>query len=299
MEKLRKAMRRSPNTTKESRHEKLGEGWNENKEAVKDGITFYMKYLGSTLVEEAEDSQSYGDGVITKALQSIIAMAKSSGKKLRKVALTTSPKGIQINDMANKQLIDEISIYRISFCSADKNFDKVFAFMARNSVNETMECHAYLCAKPKIAQAVTLTVSKAFELATDLHKEKDCNASLKKDPIGGVEETETRTNNVKNSANKLSAGNQPIPKLSSPKANQEILSSKSQSGIKWQSFEDENLDEDDCFSMLAVGRSKGLQEFRTDLLQEDVDESVAQYMNSNKCLEEFSRTSSVEDLLCL
>jgi hypothetical protein len=33
-----------------------------------------MKYLGSTLVEEAEDSQSYGDGVITKALQSIIAM---------------------------------------------------------------------------------------------------------------------------------------------------------------------------------------------------------------------------------
>lgn len=55
----------------------LGEGWNEHKEAVKDGITFHMKYLGSTLVEEEEDSQSYGDGVITKALQSVIAMVNA------------------------------------------------------------------------------------------------------------------------------------------------------------------------------------------------------------------------------
>ncbi|XP_062574641.1 low density lipoprotein receptor adapter protein 1-B-like [Saccostrea cucullata] len=297
MEKLRKAMRRSPNTTKESKHEKLGEGWNENKEAVRDGITFYMKYLGSTLVEEAEESQSYGDGVITKALQSIIAMAKSSGKKFKRVALTASPKGIQINDMANNQLIEEISIYRISFCSADKNFDKVFAFMARNSVNETMECHAYLCDKPKIAQAVTLTVSKAFELATDLHN-TEVSASPKKEISGGLEKTETRANNVKNSENKLSV-DQPIPKLSSPNSSQEILSNKSQRSQKWQSFEDENLDEDDCFSMLAVNRSKGIKELRTDLRQEDIDESITQYMNNNRCLEEFSKSSSMEDLLCL
>lgn len=40
--------------------------------------------------------------------------------------------------------------YRISFCTADKNHDKVFAFIARNSINETMECHAFYCAKNKI-----------------------------------------------------------------------------------------------------------------------------------------------------
>lgn len=267
MEKLRKAMGRSPNTTKESRHEKLGEGWNENKEAVKDGITFHMKYLGSTLVEEEEDSHSYGDGVITKALQSVIAMAKSSGKKLPKVALTVSAKGIQICDMSNKQVLDEISIYRISFCSADKNFDKVFAFMARNSVNETMECHAYLCDKPKINKDADKTVAKS--------------------------------NNVKNSENKNSTVNQPIPRLSSPKASQDILSSKSHNSSEWQSFEDENLDEDDCFSMLAVGRSKGLQGFRTDLRQEDIDDGVNQYMNGNSSQLSSSKTSSMEDLMCL
>ena len=40
--------------------------------------------------------------------------------------------------------------FRISFCTADKNHDKVFAFIARNTINETMECHAYYCAKKKI-----------------------------------------------------------------------------------------------------------------------------------------------------
>ncbi|XP_022293600.1 low density lipoprotein receptor adapter protein 1-A-like [Crassostrea virginica] len=298
MEKLRKAMGRSPNTTKESKHEKLGEGWNENKEAVKDGITFHMKYLGSTLVEEEEDSQSYGDGVITKSLQSIIAMAKSSGKKLRKVVLTVSPNGLQICDLSNKQVIDEISIYRISFCSADKNFDKVFAFMARNSVNETMECHAYLCDKAKIAQAVTLTVSKAFELATDLHNQKAI-ANISRETNKETEKTATKTNNVKNSDNKISLGNQPIPRLSSPKASQEILSSKSRPNQKWQSFEDENLDEEDCFSMLAAGRSKGIQEFRMDLTGNSFDDSLTQFLNENQSFQESSRTSSVEDLMCL
>jgi low density lipoprotein receptor adapter protein 1 len=43
---------------------------------------------------------------------------------------------------------------RISFCSADKNHEKVFAFMARNSINETMECHAFLCAKRKIVSDI-------------------------------------------------------------------------------------------------------------------------------------------------
>lgn len=43
-----------------------------------------------------------------------------------------------------------IFFFRISFCTADRNHDKVFAFIARNTINETMECHAYLCAKAKI-----------------------------------------------------------------------------------------------------------------------------------------------------
>ncbi|ESO87935.1 hypothetical protein LOTGIDRAFT_145948, partial [Lottia gigantea] len=145
----------------------LPEGWGENKEPVADGVTFYLKYLGSTLVEEIPEDESYGDTISLKAVQRIVNHAKTAGKKLKKVSLTVRHKGILMTDLTTEQIDFDISIYRISFCTADKNHDKVFAFIARNTTNETMECHAYLCAKSKIAQAVTLTVSQAFSLAQD------------------------------------------------------------------------------------------------------------------------------------
>ena len=50
------------------------EGWAENKEPVAEGITFYLKYIGSTLVEELDDDQTYGDGISSKAVHNIILM---------------------------------------------------------------------------------------------------------------------------------------------------------------------------------------------------------------------------------
>ena len=54
----------------------LGEGWAENKQPVAgdDGVVFYLKYLGFTLVDEVDDDESYGDGASTKAVQRIVAM---------------------------------------------------------------------------------------------------------------------------------------------------------------------------------------------------------------------------------
>ena len=55
---------------------------------------------------------------------------------------------------------------------------------------------------------------------------------------------------------------------------------------------------------LAVNRVKNpgsesamFQEFSTDLKQEDLDDSVQDYMDGLKSLEAFSRTKSMEDLL--
>ncbi|KFO12015.1 Low density lipoprotein receptor adapter protein 1, partial [Balearica regulorum gibbericeps] len=55
--------------------------------------------------------------------------------------------------------------FRISYCTADKIHDKVFAYIAQNQLNENLECHAFLCTKRKMAQAVTLTVAQAFKIA--------------------------------------------------------------------------------------------------------------------------------------
>lgn len=124
-------------------------------------MTFYAKYLGSTLVEEPS-----GDRATADAIKAIIGMAKASSKKLAKVAITVSPKGISTRDVATGEVQLDVSIYRISFCSADASFDRVVAFIATHN-NEVMECHAFLTAKRRVAQAAALTISQAFQVAFD------------------------------------------------------------------------------------------------------------------------------------
>ncbi|XP_048414306.1 low density lipoprotein receptor adapter protein 1b isoform X3 [Stegostoma tigrinum] len=123
-------------------------------------MIFNLKYLGMTLVEQPK-----GEDMSSAAVRRIVAMAKASGKKFQKVSLTVSPRGIILHDGTNNELIENVSIYRISYCTADKVHDKVFAYIAQSQLNETLECHAFLCTKRKLAQAVTLTVAQAFKVA--------------------------------------------------------------------------------------------------------------------------------------
>lgn len=44
---------------------------------------------------------------------------------------------------------------RISYCTADKMHDKVFAYIAQSQQNESLECHAFLCTKRKVVSVGT------------------------------------------------------------------------------------------------------------------------------------------------
>ncbi|XP_045154856.1 low density lipoprotein receptor adapter protein 1 isoform X3 [Echinops telfairi] len=123
-------------------------------------MVFSLKYLGVTLVEQPK-----GEELSAAAVKRIVATAKASGKKLQKVALKVTPRGIILTDSLTNQLIENVSIYRISYCTADKMHDKVFAYIAQSQHSESLECHAFLCTKRKMAQAVTLTVAQAFKVA--------------------------------------------------------------------------------------------------------------------------------------
>ncbi|XP_015412748.1 PREDICTED: low density lipoprotein receptor adapter protein 1 isoform X2 [Myotis davidii] len=123
-------------------------------------MLFNLKYLGMTLVEQPK-----GEEMSAAAVKRIVATAKASGKKLQKVTLKVSPRGIILTDGITSQLIENVSIYRISYCTADKMHGKVFAYIAQSQHNENLECHAFLCTKRKMAQAVTLTVAQAFKVA--------------------------------------------------------------------------------------------------------------------------------------
>ncbi|XP_076756037.1 low density lipoprotein receptor adapter protein 1 [Xylocopa sonorina] len=159
-----------------SKHKKLCEEWAlaNSRECVEGGgsggtmqeepedaseAKFTLKYLGSTLVETPSSEEATAE-----AIKTVITMAKASGKKLQRVCLAVSLKGIRMTDLATEENQLQVSIYRISYCSADATHDHVFAFIATN-LNETMECHAFLCPKRKMAQTVTLTVAQAFNTA--------------------------------------------------------------------------------------------------------------------------------------
>ncbi|XP_029805916.1 low density lipoprotein receptor adapter protein 1 isoform X3 [Suricata suricatta] len=160
-----RALIRSPSLAKQSwggggRHRKLPENWTDTRETLLEGMLFSLKYLGMTLVEQPK-----GEDLSAAAVKRIVATAKASGKKLQKVTLKVSPRGIILTDNITNQLIENVSIYRISYCTADKMHDKVFAYIAQSQLNENLECHAFLCTKRKMAQAVTLTVAQAFKVA--------------------------------------------------------------------------------------------------------------------------------------
>ncbi|CAL8397102.1 unnamed protein product [Gadus morhua 'NCC'] len=162
-----RAIIRSPSMAKQSwsagRHKKLPENWTDTRETILGGMTFNLRHLGMTLVDQPK-----GEELSAAAVKRIVVTAKARGKKPPKVSLKVSPQGIVLHDRLTSRLLDTISIYRISYCTADKLHEKVFAYIAQNTQNGTLECHAYLCSKRKEAQAVTLTVAQAFKLAFEL-----------------------------------------------------------------------------------------------------------------------------------
>ncbi|KAJ1176534.1 hypothetical protein NDU88_001812 [Pleurodeles waltl] len=159
-----RAIIRSPSLAKQSwgggKHKKLPENWTDTREMLLEGMIFHLKYLGMTLVEQPK-----GEELSATAVKRIVATAKASGKKLQKVHLKVSPRGIILYDSGTNEQMENVTIYRISYCTADKYHDKVFAYIAQSQLNENLECHAFLCTKRKVAQAVTITVAQAFKVA--------------------------------------------------------------------------------------------------------------------------------------
>ncbi|XP_071955888.1 PTB domain-containing engulfment adapter protein 1-like isoform X2 [Antedon mediterranea] len=147
-----------------SRHRKFQDDWEKAKEPVVEGITFYVKYIGMSLVDKAND-----ESCTAEAVKRIVNQAK--GTKLGKVSLKVTPQGIVQSDVETEENTLEISIYRISYCTADKSNEKVFGFISQNPHNDTLELHAYLCTKRKVAEAIALTVAHSFNIAFERWEE--------------------------------------------------------------------------------------------------------------------------------
>lgn len=171
--------------------------FSDNHEELEDGfydtITYSVKYLGNTSIPTPRTESSTAD-----AVKRIIAAAKGN-KKLQRVTLSISPKGIEMLDLTTGESLLQVSIYNISYCSADAAHDHVFAFVGTTSSPEMevkemcfrkdaeevdfegpLVCYAFLCQKRKMAQTVTLTVARSFERAYQIWQNKQFHAERKR-----------------------------------------------------------------------------------------------------------------------
>ncbi|XP_062429387.1 low density lipoprotein receptor adapter protein 1-like isoform X3 [Rhea pennata] len=227
MEALRAAGRavlRSPRLARHGlglrRRRKLPESWADMQEPLLEGMCFTLKYLGMTLVEKPK-----GEDMAAAAIRRIVAMARVGARKFQKVILTVSPRGISLQDAETKEMVENISIYRISYCTTDKLQNKVFAYVAQSQESGALECHAFLSPKKKIAQAVTLTVAQAFQMALDLWEAAHTGSRQEQPlhPSCALESSEP------------SRASEPAPLRSSP--------FRHQFGEEEEEEEDDNLDE--------------------------------------------------------
>ncbi|TKS88646.1 Low density lipoprotein receptor adapter protein 1-B [Collichthys lucidus] len=101
-----RAIIRSPSMAKQSwtagRHRKLPENWTDTRETILEGMTFNLRHLGMTLVDQPK-----GEDLSAAAVKRIVATAKASGKKPQKVALKISPQGIVLHDSLTNKLLEK------------------------------------------------------------------------------------------------------------------------------------------------------------------------------------------------
>lgn len=77
------------------------------REPVVEGVTFYCKYLGSTLVDDPK-----GEAATAEAIKRIIHTAKQVARKPELVGLHVSLQGIRMEDSVTKEVLLQTSIYK-------------------------------------------------------------------------------------------------------------------------------------------------------------------------------------------
>ncbi|XP_018019367.1 low density lipoprotein receptor adapter protein 1 [Hyalella azteca] len=204
-----------------NKHKKLSEEWMNSREPVADGVTFFVRYLGSSLVDGPKCAQSTAAGV-----KRVIHAAKAATRRPERVAFRVAMEGVRVDSTTTGETIMDTSIYKISYCSADSQYEQILAFVASND-RDTCECHAFLCSKRKVAEAIAVSIAQAFTMAYECWKlaleakKNDGDNSFTSDEVEGGRggESPSRSEGPKNSnGNHSSRASSPehFPGYSSP-----------------------------------------------------------------------------------
>lgn len=132
----------------------------------------------------------------------------------------------------------------------------MIAFIATNK-NETLQCHAFLTSKRKIAQAAALTISSAFTIAFEKWQESKSKSKSDVNSNNGTSSNEAALidfSEPRKTQIKESASQSPISKPPHHPSNSAVIQVKSSNNFKERFDDDEDLDE--SFFKLAKSRAE-------------------------------------------
>ncbi|KAJ8714918.1 hypothetical protein PYW08_004899 [Mythimna loreyi] len=150
-----------------------GEGWwREARDSGPGEVD--VRYAGTAPVERAASAPA-----TALAVRSALHSAKLLNKKLQRVNLDISAKGIVVSDADSQENVISVSIYRISYCSADAANARVFAVVegrpaggATGGAGESHLVHVFVCTRRRHARALALSLAHAFNDAYQVFRRR-------------------------------------------------------------------------------------------------------------------------------
>lgn len=276
--------------------EKLTEDWIHNRENVQNGVVFNLKVLGKRVATTAQ-----GKGCTDNAVKEMVASHKSKGKteKLSKVSMRIDSKKMIIRDLVTHELIEDIPVNRISYCTADPNYPKVFALIARERGSRNLFTHAFLTNRKEMAEAIALTIAQAFTIAYDDWEEKskqrqqEVESEQANDAIELYKDLATPIESVNPSKKEAEDDFNFISETLVPKTETvEIVEPENPSGT-----DERSSDDDDDFLRLARDRSSSKCRLDTGLVRRETFKgNVNNFLAVNNTLDDLINSRSTEDL---
>ena len=180
MQGLKDAVRKSPLNIRKhgGKYSLIG---HEQKDPFAEGITFNCYFVGSTQVKNKFDHPD------TRAAIKEIWTHTSNSKSLKRMSIRVKADSIRIKDLATKTVVDELPIYRVSYCGTTSDMPNLFYYIHRDKEEpKRLTAELFRMESHEKVKALILTVQKAFNIAYKVWQAKK-RQQEKKAAISGAD----------------------------------------------------------------------------------------------------------------
>ena len=258
---LKEAVRNSPLVARKNNYA-VAQG--DDDDPFNRGLTFHVEYMGVENLPKAAAGK--GAELSVAAVERVNMRVKPP---FRKFSVLVTDKSLRLKDMSTKQLVDDVPLYSISYCGTHNKYERTFSFIARDADSHDMRVHVMRAADRGKAQAMIVTVSKAFNIAylawqAQQKKERSRDARPGSDSPRAqkrIMELQAKTEKRKSQDASAAASEVSAAAVTVKMAQAKLAAEAPQPAAVASNVED---DIDDLFTELAASRS------HPDLLENDI-----------------------------